>query len=753
MAMDIESLRQWYNEYLKSNVEFLSECSPLLQTVLADDLDTSSLERSIKEVMPSIQVKNGFCKQCWHIFDEWPLDYYSEAEVNASSVSDESLGEHDSRWKYVIARSCNTIKIEASTRMGCKFCAFLLQALKDDDLLTMFRKIESRLRRLGEPSTISLSIGTMWIRGAFSLWLDLPNKISMECNSESARSTFRSRSTPINDSENHADQPLELFDQANKWLLECCADHDCCNTLAETYLPTRLVSLVGGQPRLIITKDMGQPSSQLRYATLSYCWGERAFIQLRTDNIEAFKKGIPTADIPKTFQAAFEIASRLAIDFIWIDSLCIVQNDESDWEKEAEKMQQVYSSSYVTISASSATDVHQGCFLTPALFCDGFSNKVAINGRQERMQFDNYDFYKRSVLGAHLMTRAWAIQEKVLPPRTIHFGDRGVLWECRKGFAPLCLQENIRSDIASLVCDADMTKPFFWLKVVMAYSAANLTYRRDKLRALAGIARAVFNQTGDEYLSGIWRKDIELHLCWRVAGPRVTHHRANHQDRDWIAPSWSWASIDGGVEYNDADKHDEPNDDMSKPERYGHVCELGITHSENRDFGQSIRTMLHMRCSGLVLGRLCDQTTVASDIPEAIDSVVINYNDHDTEFPIRVDCINDSRSLHGKSVYLLPLAGGRTGISIRKHKGDWVDEKYISGLVLRKTAAGLGEFCRIGSFKFFENASFERARINEYLQPFLKIFNQVGAITAETVCAEMLHHPEHPEKRFLITIV
>ncbi|KAF3012799.1 hypothetical protein E8E14_006855 [Neopestalotiopsis sp. 37M] len=750
MASDLQSLREWYNEYLEYDSDTLSEDDLRVRAVYADDLDLEAIEGRIQEAMLSIHVENEFCTQCQHLVDNWPLDGYTDAESKAHE--EESLrGECISHWKYKVARSSHTVEIEASARRGCKFCTYLLQVLKDRGLLLTFRKIESRLYQLGEPSTVSLSVGTMW-GGSFNLWLDLPNRISTVRGGYPERGAwFSGNSKTIDESDNYTDQKLGLFDQANEWLRNCSASHDCCKADTEPFLPTRLVSLVGGQPRVVITDKMDQTSSQLQYATLSYCWGERPFIQLRADNVDALKEGLPTEDIPKTFTDAFEIASKLGIEFIWIDSLCIIQDDLNDWGNEAEKMKQVYSSSYVSISASAATNVYQGCFLTPQIFCDSFVTKVTINGREVVMEFDDYWLYDRSVLSTHLMTRAWAIQEKVLPIRIIHFGDRGILWECKTGFASGLLPNLLRRETDGLVGDVDITEPRFWHKVVKAYSAANLTYRRDKLRALAGIARAVGIQSGDEYLSGIWRKDIELHLCWRNVGPRITQKRADRKDGDWIAPTWSWASIDGGVTYKPLGAN--YYGDGPEPERYGHVFDQNISHSEERDYGQSSRDVLRIRCSGLVLGRLGTQESWFAYDSDCTDSAFIKHQDHEEEFPIQIDCISDSCSLEGESVYLLPLAGGPTGNSYGWPGKETTYEKDLSGIILRKTSGAVGEFCRIGSFKFYEhrNASGEPPPEDSRLA-FLDIFNEVRAAT-EALCAEMVCNPEYPEEKYVITIV
>lgn len=369
-------------------------------------------------------------------------------------------------------------------------------------------------------------------------------------------------------------------------MLICCNTHESCNTTAQPHLPTRLVSLLDGKPRVILTAEIPLYKFPLRYATLSYCWGKRPFLQLRLKNIEVLTTSIPTEGLPQTFADAFEIASQLEIDYIWIDSLCIIQDDEDDWQKEAELMYLVYSGSYINIAASTAKDVYQGCLLEQPSFSDGFSAEITKGGIQKVLEIRDRDVYDRAITKSHLMTRAWAIQEKILSPRTLHFGSRGVFWDCKEGFASEYFR-TLAPYGASLAEAAGCIRSiYFWQIVVATYSNAYLTYRSDKLRALAGMARAAFDITGDDYLSGIWRANIEHDLCWRVVGPRRTRKRVDRQDPDWIAPSWSWASIDGPVGFQSWAQGDE---------RYGHVFETSPIFPKGEDFGKASCIVLHLR--------------------------------------------------------------------------------------------------------------------------------------------------------------
>lgn len=171
MDPDMASLRAWYAQYMAHDNNHLTKDSDPIKALESDDLNRDSFEPWIQAIMLGTHVNDGFCGPCRCLFDNWPSlkglkgDYIWQ---NGETVFDPT--------KFFIGRSGNTVEIEASTRMGCKFCAYLLQRLKDTELLTMFRKIEWRLHQLGETSTCALSIFSF--AQAYEIQLNLPNKIS-----------------------------------------------------------------------------------------------------------------------------------------------------------------------------------------------------------------------------------------------------------------------------------------------------------------------------------------------------------------------------------------------------------------------------------------------------------------------------------------------------------------------------------------------------------------------------------------------
>lgn len=171
-------LRQWFEEYKALDANDLFLTSSPIKAVEADELDPDFVEQRIQESTPKSIVGKGFCIKCQELFNNWP------------TLGDSSNRQHDSKpdpvekgWEKTVARSISTFELEASTRAGCRFCAFMLQNLKDCKLLETSRKVEARLYQLGEDSTLSLSIQNWGTNPIQILWLNLPGKVCTSCNS------------------------------------------------------------------------------------------------------------------------------------------------------------------------------------------------------------------------------------------------------------------------------------------------------------------------------------------------------------------------------------------------------------------------------------------------------------------------------------------------------------------------------------------------------------------------------------------
>lgn len=175
-AVPQKDFKDWFQEYMAVNGNNLTKDSNLIQAVNPDKLDEDFVEQRIQETAPKALATKGFCAKCQDLFDNWPT-------LGASSTREHNSKPEPGGWEHAAVRPCSTFELEGSTRLGCRFCAFLLQGLKDTKLLETFRKIEVRFYHLNEEGTLSLSIQNWGGNPLQILWLNFPGKVCTSCNS------------------------------------------------------------------------------------------------------------------------------------------------------------------------------------------------------------------------------------------------------------------------------------------------------------------------------------------------------------------------------------------------------------------------------------------------------------------------------------------------------------------------------------------------------------------------------------------
>lgn len=368
------------------------------------------------------------------------------------------------------------------------------------------------------------------------------------------------------------------------WIDDCRLNHTSCNNVTRKFLPTRLLDLEVFDERrfrgfeddikLVCSHQFQGVGSVPHYITLSHCWGppEKRPVTTTLANRALRMEIIAFSDLPRTFQDAIILTRKLGQRYLWIDSLCIIQDDEEDWANEASMMSEVYKHSWCTLAALSSADSTEGLRLSGKHDAkDQFIMDLAVNdghnglfnvrlsdGGPESWQREYDGFVNSSYDTEHCMNlsplryRAWGLQEKDLSTRSVHFGCRQLLWQCceLKGASHLPWR-TITSYKDRLDSDAERewaeSQPgnsaiyyrmkFRWFKLSEEYSDRSLTNETDKLPALSGIAQLFQKHfPNDEYIPGIWSSHLLLALLWQPScngiGRRTT---------EYIAPSWSWA--------------------------------------------------------------------------------------------------------------------------------------------------------------------------------------------------------------------
>jgi hypothetical protein len=370
----------------------------------------------------------------------------------------------------------------------------------------------------------------------------------------------------------------EVVVKVLSWINTCVATHTECPKQEETLLPNRVIDVGpedGSQePRLLVSE--GKRGS---YITLSHCWGGTVLLTSTTKNIETRKASIAMKELPRTFNDAVILTRRFGVRYLWIDSLCIIQDSDEDWKQESVMMTRIYHNSFLTIAARGAANSNGGCFsLGQPLHSSCQLKYHSPDGSITGSIYVRSPYVRSSPIGEEpLETRAWALQERILSPRVVHFGSQQLLWECRnheiredsrpantnldfldshgvffKGATTQSYWSRRRLDISSsqlslIVSDPDSIYQR-WYRIAEEYSRRKLTYNTDKVAAIHGLAALFRGRTKDTYYSGLWGYDFQGGLLWR----RGEYSPENLNPISSEIPSWSWLRFNGPIIYKGA---------------------------------------------------------------------------------------------------------------------------------------------------------------------------------------------------------
>ncbi|KAI1077834.1 heterokaryon incompatibility protein-domain-containing protein [Whalleya microplaca] len=417
-------------------------------------------------------------------------------------------------------------------------------------------------------------------------------------------------------------------------------EHANCQEIGILRLPDRVldVGLIGQDS--VRLKNCRNGLDFANYLTLSHRWADLEFPKLTADNESSLEKHILILSLPQTFRDAIEVTRSVGLRYLWIDSLCIQQGSESDWRDQSERMGAIYQNCHFNIAATAASAGGAGLFTsqnpltflpvyvqidTPFLAEEGIfpqpgkttqATDISTVGlfQLEDRERDEYSLATSATVLHH---RAWVFQERLLSPRVLNFGNGGMAWEC---WEKVILEHNQSLPSKFESCQGSKSLEKFrdiktlsrwletlgeeiiefpereagllqqayrrWQDVIEIYSRTFLTYRKDKLIALSGLAGRVRWATKDEYLAGLWQGNLVNDLLWVVylgeplvqnqvepvlgfrEGSEATARQEEsagdlspgsfslvRKEHDWRAPTWSWAYVDAPVYYENDHLH------------------------------------------------------------------------------------------------------------------------------------------------------------------------------------------------------
>lgn len=384
----------------------------------------------------------------------------------------------------------------------------------------------------------------------------------------------------------------ESIEWASHQLHRCVSTHTKCTTSQSgSSLPRRILDIgqdAGDTIRLYETdREMG------RYASLSYCWGRQPFLQTVTANLNDHRVRIPADELPPTHRDAIDVTRQLGLRYLWIDSLCIIQDSDEDWRREAADMASIYQGSYLVISAAKSGAAGDGLFSTVAPKFAPHKLTVDLPGDDDdshpidevsaRIRFTHtaqpLPAATEETSALPVFSRGWTFQERFLASRVVHFTAEELAWECLEESACQCagpethpqsraaaramakyaaeggqtMQPKLLYNPSHWRDMGEMELRRCWHDMVEDHSCLELTFESDVFPATSGLAKGLRRVRESGYLAGLWETSLLADLCWYVPSRRVPSASSEVAPKSrpsrWRAPTWSWASVLGPVRF------------------------------------------------------------------------------------------------------------------------------------------------------------------------------------------------------------
>ena len=459
--------------------------------------------------------------------------------------------------------------LESAHSAGCTECKLLFDAISLERDRWPPGKDQSSSIVINV--AVSKPVQIIWNKG-LSIFRSVNDPTSKEA--QEIRSVIGN--APLVPKDSGSEECLSLL---QSWYLNCKESHTLCQSMTQSVLPTRVID-VGSNLTIMADVSLAETKgAQGDYMALSYCWGDpevHRALKTMHSNIDQLKQKIVFNSLPLILQHAVALARRLDFRYIWIDALCIIQDDENDWQAEAATMCDVYSRAAITVVACRSDGSSGGIFgvqkysnCTQIPYRQTFVNVSKDHGRDHE---HNVLLQERSDLDP-VHARAWALQEAILSTRAIFFTSQEMRWECNtcrhcqcgklSKYYPAALDpEEVQYELyrtwrlndffpATSVEEAYTQ----WFMMYTTYSQRIVRNDRDRLVALGGLARrfaeimeAKFGRA-EQYLAGIWRGSLPSGLLWHIEyrGLSPIQNRRHERPRVWRAPTWTLASMEADV--------------------------------------------------------------------------------------------------------------------------------------------------------------------------------------------------------------
>ncbi|RWA12530.1 hypothetical protein EKO27_g2575 [Xylaria grammica] len=339
------------------------------------------------------------------------------------------------------------------------------------------------------------------------------------------------------------------WDTARLWKAVCEKEHRFCREKGAGKLPTNF-RLVDVELESIIDAHV---EPYLPFIALSYVWGVGVLSEMtaRHDNLPLLKEPGSLRHLPLTIAHAMDACKRLGERYLWVDRLCIVQDDKKDKYGQIRSLEAIYSRANLVLVAACGDSIHSGLAGIHAEFPRGnYQISTNVLGFTMANKFHSFEKATQSTWNE----RGWTYQEAVLARRKLYFTPAEVWFECaegiqrentfsvdRKSEKPLGNRLRVRSRSEASSADDDFEE---YRRHLENYSRRNLTYPSDVYHAFHGIEDTFYSDSGTIF--GLPESDFSRALLWYPYDWPALQERQS-SDEDVMLPSWSWASLMGHI--------------------------------------------------------------------------------------------------------------------------------------------------------------------------------------------------------------
>ncbi|KAL7805928.1 HET domain-containing protein [Trichoderma gracile] len=512
---------------------------------------------------------------------DWESDYSSSDDEESSKRCPHERFDRDG--SLFGAGASRQVIIDASAE--CIECKLLLQAvsnykpgwIEDDDDKTRLIHLTKR-----KTYTVQLLRGSYDSEpvGTFQIVHRSKDEPMYEIEDKKFRNILRRPRAQglqvIPDSSSQA-----AMDRAAQWLSHCLEHDDACEVPNADFMPRMLIDVTSQKTSR--EPFLFKPNSVAPYACLSYCWGPdtEGILQTTTENVESHHEAIPLAKMPNAVQDAVAVCRGLKIPYLWVDSLCIIQDDSVAWLEDASQMDRIYLHSRLTIAAIEPSSC-KSRFLGAQTFGQPgwqqhFTADVTSDTGEPPLEIfvrpvdDDFNEEKEEDTKRSLDKRGWCLQESLLPSRRLCFTGDEMIWECLCrtvcecghilwqpqpfGFGRLGAHlktKRLKAEVS--ISHPQPARPWYeeyhgynyyrsgdgypetpyrrWRDIVSEYSQRFLSRRKDRLSAVSGLAKLVREglpgtgkdedgEQAEEYLAGLWKREFHFDLTWTVQHPNA----------------------------------------------------------------------------------------------------------------------------------------------------------------------------------------------------------------------------------------